>query len=235
MSGRADHRADALVGLAGAILSGIGDVLILGRPCSGRDFDRAEGVIPSHIDADRRWQSLWNGATLAPRRVHVGTLTGLVGIGLLQWSGMRGIASAIRPGLLRRLAIASATAFAVSGALTHLCCGTVILAYRRAAVTGIEPSDGLRSSPRSATILLAGSAVGALGALSGFSGSLTIEAVRRRDPAPTWAMVTPLPCVLSTILAFGVLPAPVAGYVRPASVSIGLMVYFAVTAASGER
>jgi hypothetical protein len=75
MPGRTDRRADALVGLAGAILSGVGDALILGRSCSGRYFDRAEGVIPLHIDAERRWQSLWNGAMLASRRIHVGTLT----------------------------------------------------------------------------------------------------------------------------------------------------------------
>lgn len=236
MSGRTDRRAAAFVGLAGAVLSGIGDVLILGRPCSGREFDGAEGMVPTHIDADRRWQSLWNGATFAPGRVHVGTLTGLVGIGFLQWQGMRRIARAIRPGLPRRLATASATAFAVSGALTHVCCGTVILAYRRAAETGTEPADGLRPSPRSATTVLAVSAVGALGALAVFSGSLTMDALRRRDPAPTlWAVVTPFPCVLSTLLTFGFLPAPVAGYVRPASMSIGLMVYFAVTAASGDR
>ena len=216
-------------------MSGIGDVLILGRPSSGKDFDRAAGVIPLHIDADPRWQSLWNGATLAPRRVHVGTLTGLVGIGFLQWLGMRGIARSLRPGVLRRLATGSATAFAVFGVLTHLCCGKVILAYRRAAEIRLEPTDGPQPSPRSATTLLAVSAVGTLSTLAVFSSSLTIEALRRRSPAPTlWAVVTPFPCVMSTLLTFGVLPAPLAGYARPASMSIGLMVYFGVTAASGE-
>ena len=235
MSGWTDRRAGAVVGLAGAILSGIGDVLILGRSSSARDFDRAEGVIPPHIDADRRWKSLWNGAMLAPSRIHAGTLTGVVGIGLLQWLGMRGIAGSIRPGVLRRLATASATAFAVSGVLTHVCCGTVILAYRRAAETGTEPAAGTRPSPRSVTTLLAASAVGALSALAAFSASLTIEALRR-NPAPTvWAFVTPFPCVMSTLLTFGFLPAPVAGYVRPASMSIGLIIYFAVTAASDGR
>lgn len=234
-SGRTDRRADALVGLAGAILSGVGDVLILGRSASGTDFDRAEGVIPLHIDADRKWQSLWNGAMLAPRRIHIGTLTGVVGIGLLQWMGMRGAAGAMPPGVLRRLATASATAFAVSGVLTHVCCGTVILAYRRAAETEVEPTDGTQPSPRSVTALLAASAVGALSALAAFSSSLTIEALRRDPPPTVWALVTPFPCVMSTLLTFAVFPAPVAGYVRPASMSIGLMVYFAVTAASGER
>jgi hypothetical protein len=235
MSGRTDRRAAALVGLAGAVLSGIGDVLILGRPCSGREFDGAEGMVPPHIDADRRWRSLWNGAAFAPGRVHVGTVTGLVGIGFLQWRGMRGIARAVRPGLPRRLATASAAAFAVSGCLTHVCCATVVLAYRRSAETGTDPADGLRRSPRSATTLLAVSAVGALGALAVFSGSVTIAALRCRDGAATlWVVVTPFPCVLSSLLTFGVLPAPVAGFLRPASMSIGLVVYFAVTAALGE-
>ncbi len=116
-----------------------------------------------------------------------------------------------------------------------MCCGTVILAYRRAAEPGTEPTDGKQPSPRSATTLLAASAVGALGALAAFSGSLTIEALRRSGPPTVWALVTPFPCVMSTLLTFGVLPAPVAGYARPASMSIGLMVYFAVTAMSGER
>ena len=137
---------------------------------------------------------------------------------------MRGIAGAIRPGVLHRLAVASATAFAVSGVLTHVCCGTVILAYRRAAEPGTEPTDGKQPAPRSATTLLAASAVGALGALAAFSGSLTIEALRRSGPPTVWALVTPFPCVMSTLLTFGVLPAPVAGYARPASMSIGLMV-----------
>lgn len=141
--------------------------------------------------------------------------------------------SALHPGVPRRLATASASVFAVSGVLTHLCCETVILAYRRAAETGIEPTYGPQPSPRSATTLLAMSAIGALGALAVFSSSLTIEAVRRRSPASSrWAAVTPFPCVMSTLLTFGDLPTPVAGYARPASMSIGLFVYFAVTAAS---
>ena len=74
------------------------------------------------------------------------------------------------------------------GSPHQVCCGTVILAYRRAVETGIEPTDGLRPPPRSAT-LLAVSAVGALSALAGFSGSLTIEALRGRYPSPTlWAV-----------------------------------------------
>lgn len=234
-AGGSGRRALALIGLGGAVLSGIGDLLILGRPSSGPAFDRGSGVIPPHIDADPRWRSLWNGATLAPRRIHVGTLTGLVGIGLLQWLGMRGIARAIRPGGLRRLAAASATAFAVSGVLTHLSCGTVILAYRRASETEVGLTDDPQPSPRSATTLLAVSAAGALSALAVFSGSQIVAALRRGSTAPTLsAIVTPFPCVMSTLLTFGALPAPIGGYARPASMSIGLMVYFAVTAASDE-
>jgi hypothetical protein len=219
-----------VIGVAGAFLSGLGDVLILGRSASGREFDRAAGVIPAHVDADQRWRSLWNGAGFAPRRVHVGTVTGAVGIGVLQWLSLWGIGGGLRPGGLRRLATASAAAFAVTGVVTHVCCGTVILAYRRAA--SLEPANTTRPSPRSATPLLAASAVGALGALAAFSGALTVEALRRDPAGSRWALVTPLPCVLSTLLGFGLLPAPVAGYLRPASMSIGLLLYFVVTAVS---
>ena len=175
---RLGRRALALMGLGGAVLSGIGDVLILGRPCSGSDFDQAAGLVPPHIEADKRWRSLWNGAGLTPHRVHVGTLTGLVGISILQWLGLRGIARRTGSGTLSRLATASATAFAVSGAMTHLCCGTVVLAYQRASTTEVEPAGGARPSPRSATGLLAASAVGTLGALAVFSGSQTVVALR---------------------------------------------------------
>src|ERR671917_1961911 len=92
------RRGLALVGLTGALLTGIGDVLILGRPCSGRDFDRAAGMVPPHIDADNKWRSLWNGAALPARRIHVGKLTGYVGIWLLQGLAMRGISRTIHPG-----------------------------------------------------------------------------------------------------------------------------------------
>jgi len=85
-------------------------------------------MVPSHIDADNKWRSLWNGAALPARRIHAGTLTGYVGIGLLQWQAMRGISRTIHDGRARRIAGASATAFAVSGVLTHQCCATVILA-----------------------------------------------------------------------------------------------------------
>lgn len=230
---RLGRRGIALVGLGGALLSGIGDVLLLGRPSSGRDFDQAAGSIPPHIAVDTRWQSLWNGAAFPPRRIQVGTLTGLAGIGILQLLSLRGIARANCRGPLRRLATASAAAFAVSGVLTHLCCAEVISAYGRASKA--EPSNNPLPSPRSVTTLLALSAVGALGGLAVFSGCLIASALRDQPARlSSGAVVTPFPCVLSALLTFGALPAPVGGYARPASMSTGLLVYFAVTAASAE-
>lgn len=233
---RPTGRAYALVGLAGAVLSGIGDVLVLGRSASGRDFDRAAGVVPSHIDPQKRWRSLFNGVPLAPTRIHLGTLVGVVGIGVLQQVGLRGIASTARPGGPRHLAAGAATGFAVTGTVAHLCCGSVILAYKRASTTFVEPYDRPRPSPRSATALLAASATGAFTALAIFSGSMTATALRRQGNAMTSrVVVTPFACVVSTLVTFGVLPAPVGGWARPASMSIGLLVYFAVTAASAEH
>ncbi len=230
------RRVPALFGLAGALLSGIGDVLILGRPSSGRAFDHAVGMVPPHIDADKQWRSLWNGAALPAGRIHAGTLTGNVGIGLLQWLALRGISETIPAGRERGIAAAAATAFAVSGVLTHQCCGTVILAYQRAMEEARESDDAGRRSPRSATPLLAASTAATLIALAAYSASLTVAVLRRRDSAPVWwSVVTPFPCVMATLLTFGRLPAPVGGYARPASISIGLMTYFAITAASGRR
>jgi hypothetical protein len=193
-------------------------------------------MVPPHIDADSKWRSLWNGVALPERRIHVGTLTGHVGIGLLQWLAMRGISRTIHAGRERGIAAAAATAFAVSGAITHQCCATVILAYKRATGDAREWNTGARRSPRSGTRLLAVSAAASLSALAVFSASLTVAALRRRSSAPAWwSAVTPFPCVMATLLSFGVLPAPVGGYARPASISIGLMTYFAITAASGRR
>ncbi len=173
------------------------------------------------------------GAPAASR--HVGTWTGVLGIGLLQWVGMRGAIRAVRPGGLRRFAEAAAAAFAVSGVSTHLCCAAVISAYRRAAETGVEPSVGPRPAPRSATTLLAVSAVGALSSLAALSCSMIVDALRR-GPAPMpGTVVTPFPYVLAALLTFGQLPAPVAGFVRPASMSVGLMVFFALAAATTEQ
>ncbi len=236
MRRRLDRREYALIGLSGAVLSGIGDVLILGRSCSGHDFDHATGVVPAHLVPQRRWRSLFNGATLDRQRIQVGSLVGVVGIGVLQQLGLRGIASTIRPPVPRRLATVAAAGFAVTGAAAHLCCGSVILAYQRASETQVElPPHSSRPSPRSATALLAVSATGALTSLAVFSSSQTVASLRRQSNAPTSTMVvTPLLCVVSTLLTFGVLPAPVGGWARPASMSIGLVAYFAVTAASAE-
>ena len=224
-----------MVGLVGAVLSGLGDLLILGRPCSGREFDEAVGRIPPNIDVDPRWRSLWNGASFAPSRLQVGTLVGTVGIGVWQCAGLQAAARAIPPGRLRRLATVSAACIAVSGVLTHLGCGMVISAYRRSAEDAADAADRRQTSPRSATTLLAVSAVGALGALAVFSGAVVGAAVRHPDSVPTaWAVATPFPCVLATLLTFGALPAPIGGYARPASISIGLAVSFIVSAASSR-
>jgi hypothetical protein len=224
-----------LVGLTGALLAAIGDVLILGRPCSGRDFDQAVGMVPPHIDADNKWRSMWNGAALPAPRIHAGKWMGHVGIGLLQWLAMRGISRTVHAGPERSIAAASATAFAVSGVLTHQCCATVILAYKRAMAEDLESTNGARRSPCSDTRLLGAGAVGSLGALAVFSASLAVTALRRRNSAPAWwSAVTPFPYVMGTLLTFGALPAPVGGYARPASISVGLMTYYAITAASDQ-
>lgn len=223
----------ALIGLAGSILSGIGDVLILGRPCSGREFDRAAGMVPRHIDADNRWRSLWNGAAFPVHRIRAGAVTGFVGIGLLQRLAMRGISRAIPLSPERTVAATSATAFALSGVITHHYCASVILAYQQAARAPLQADEKARRAPPSGTRPLAVSAAASLIALALFSASLTVAALRRRaSTPPAWSTVTPFPCVMATLLTFGTLPAPVGGYARPASISIGLTAYFAVTAAS---
>ena len=139
------RRTAAVVGLAGAVLSAAGDVLMLGRACSGREFDDATGKIPPTVDADSRWRSLWNGASFAPVRVHTGTVIGVVGIGVLQRAGLQAAARTIPTGRLRRLASVSATGFAMSGVLTHLGCGAVIVAYRQA---GEDTADTSRTRSR---------------------------------------------------------------------------------------
>ena len=193
-------------------------------------------MVPPQIDADNKWRSLWNGVGLPTRRIYAGTLAGYVGIGLLQWLAMRGIGRSIPGERERRIAAASATAFAVSGVITHQCCATVILAYKRAMEDARKSKDGARRSPRSGTRLLAASAAASLSALAVFSASLTLAALRRRNSASVGSSaVTPFPCVLATLLTFGRLPAPLGGYARPASISLGLMTYFAITAALDER
>ena len=60
--------------------------------------------------------------------------------------------------------------FALSGVLTHLGWWAVIAAYRRSAERAADASDRRQSSPRSATTMLAVSALDALGTLTVFSG-----------------------------------------------------------------
>lgn len=231
-----DRQEYALVGLAGAVLSGVGDGLILGRSCSGQDFDRADGVVPSSVDPDHRWRSLFNGAVLGRRRIHLGTLTGVVGIGVLQQLGLRGSPP---PSVLTARAASASRQRQVSQwpeLAAHLCCGSVILDYQQASEVGFEAREGRQPSPRSATAVLATSATGALAALALFSGSQTATALGSQSVAPSSGkIVTPLPCVVLTLLTFGFLPAPVGGWARPASISIGLIAYFAVNAAPVQR
>ena len=223
----------ALAGLGGAVLTGIGDVFQLGRPCSGADFDQAAGLIPPNIDVEERWRSLWNGAVLPRRRIQVGTLIGLVGIGLSGFA-TQAVTRAIHPGALRNMASASAAAATLSGAIAHFSCGKVILAYKQASATRIEPTVGGQPSPP--TSLLAVGAVGSLSALAIFSIDQAAAGLLGRSAAPILStLVTPFPFVAATLLTFGFLPAPIGGYARPASISIGLMTYWAIAAASAKR
>lgn len=228
----AGRRGPALLGLAGALLSAAGDVLILGRSCSGREFDQAAGRVPSHVDVDTddRWRSLWNGAALPAGRLRAGALIGCAGIGLLQGPALRGISRTLPVGRERQVAGLAAGVFAVSGVLTHQCCTTVVQAYQRAGVQGPGSPPVPRRPPRSCSRLLGVSAVASLASLAAFSAGLAVAAVRGGAPARWRSAVTPFPCVLAALLTTGALPAPVGGYLRPASISAGLVAYFAVTA-----
>lgn len=227
------ERRSALVGLSGAVLAGVGDLLILGRPSSGADFDRAAGVVPPHIAVDQRWRSLWNGVPLSRGRIRAGTVVGLVGIALVDAVGLRSAGRALDPGALRRVAVASAVAFGVSGAVTHLSCGGVILAYKNALLSGDKPEVRARPVPRLLTLALGAGAVGSLASLAVFSADLTAARLLASGTDPDWSLaVTPFPFVLLTLLTFGRLPAPVGGLLRPASISAGLTAYFAIAAAA---
>ena len=134
------------------------------------------------------------------------------------------------------MAEGSATAFALSGMLTHLTCGMVILAYRMALATAPAVTGEARPSPRSVTGLLGVGAVGSLGSLAVFSVNQVVAALRGRSDVPiVSSVVTPLPPVLATLATFGSLPAPIGGYARPASISTGLLIYFAVAATAEQR
>jgi hypothetical protein len=109
----------------------------------------------------------------------------------------------------------------------------VILAYKHASATRIEPTVGGQPSPP--TSLLAVGAVGSLSALAIFSIDQAAAGLLGRSAAPILStLVTPFPFVAATLLTFGFLPAPIGGYARPASISIGLMTYWAIAAASAK-
>jgi hypothetical protein len=134
----------------------------------------------------------------------------------------------------------AAAVFGVSGALTHLSCGALILAGRRAlAAAAAEPADPavsaavVRPVAPGWSTALGVSAAATLGALAVLSADATARSLRSPGAGPTWAaFVTPFPFVLVTLLTFGALPAPLGGYLRPASISTGLLLYLAVEAAA---
>ena len=221
--------------MAGAALAALGDVLLLGRRASGADFDQAVGVVPEHIEADATWRSLWNGAGLSRRRIWAGTLCGVVGIPLLAGTGLRASVRAVEPGALRDVSAAAAGAFAVSGVLTHAACGAVVLAYRREVATVAGAPATRRPSPGSVTRLLGVSTVVCLGSLAVMSSCAAIAALSGRSSAPTMSSAaSPFPCVGATLLTFGLLPYPLGGYARPASISTGLLLHFCFAAASAR-
>ena len=79
------------------------------------------------------------------------------------------------------------------------------------------------------------SAVTSLSALTVLSVNLTAASLRGRSQTPIRrSAVTPLTCVAATLATFGALPAPLGGYARPASISIGLALYLAFLAISAR-
>jgi hypothetical protein len=81
------------------------------------------------------------------------------------------------------------------------------------------------------------SATATLSALAVFSADMNVRGLCSPAAGPAWAaFVTPFPFVLFTLLTFGALPAPLGGYLRPASISTGLLLYLVVeTAATTQR
>ena len=218
----------SLLGLAGAALAAAGDVLLLGRGCSGADFDQATGMVPPGLEVDARWRSLWNGAAFSERRARLGTVTGLVGI-VSVGVGLAGAAGAGTgrfpiPVSLRRVTTVSAGIFTVCGAVTHWSCAAAVSQARSAwSGEGRGPTSG-----SGAVRLFAAGAAGTLAALAVLSGAQAAAA--RERGAGVLALATPFPFVLVALLTFGRLPAPLGGFLRPASISSGLLAHFAVTA-----
>jgi hypothetical protein len=228
-------RRQALAGAAGAMLAGLGDVLILGRAVSGPDFDQAVGVVPAHVIADRRWRSLWNGAVLPPGRIWAGTLCGVVGIPLLAATGLRSSVREVPAGAPRAVAAASVGAFALAGVLTHVSCGAVIVAYRNEVARGVDAPSTDRAPARTATRWFGAGAVGSLASLAAVSGCAAVAGLSGRGgTARMSSAVTAFPCVVSTLLTFGRLPSPIGGYLRPASISSGLLLHFCLAAAQAK-
>ncbi len=220
---RSDRRGPAMIGLAGAALTAIGDVLILGRNFSGPDFDHASvcsratsswsadgnrcGTVPSSRRAASASDNRWAGRDRSPG-------------GQACWDHPYD-----DPGRLRGLAAVSAAAFAVSGVLTHAAerwsgrpaCGAERSRTNRR--PALPPATSRRTRwPRAS--------------LTGFS-------VGRRPrpgevPAAASSRRSARRCrVCWNSADFGV--GARGGYARPASISIGLMVFFTLVGASLER
>ena len=225
-------RRQALAGAVGAVLTGWGDVLILGRAVSGSDFDEAVGVLPEHVVPDRRWRSLWNGAVLPPGRIWAGTLCGVVGIPLLAATGLRSSVRGMPSGAPHAVAAASVAAFALTGVLTHVSCAAVIVAYRNELSRAVDAPVSDRVPAQTATRLFGAGAVGSLASLAVLSGCAAVARRSWRSGAPRMSSaVTAFPCVVSTLLTFGRLPSPIGGSFASIS-TIALSTPIAASAAS---
>ena len=153
---------------------------------------------------------------------------------MLQGPALRGLARTLPAGRARSGATASAWVFAVAGVLTHQCCASLVLAHQRAVATAGLTAVPPRV-PRTLTTLLAASAAGSLAALAGSSAATTVAGPGSLGDRTRRAAGTPFPWVLAALLTSSALPAPVGGYVRPASISSGLLASFALTALAARR
>ncbi|MGL5929449.1 MAG: DUF6796 family protein [Dermatophilaceae bacterium] len=229
------HRA-AWWGVAGAVLTGIGDVLMLGRMVSGADFAEGVGVAPIFADAEVV-ASFWNGVDVGTGRVWWGALIGVVGIGVLERYGLSTLVGDLRSAVLRTVGRAAVTVFAVFGVAVHFAFGPLLLGYRQAAVAGAATWSRTAAPLADATDLVMLGGVASLGALAVVSAALAVGLFRDRAPLPRWtALATPIVLVVAALLVAGRLPSPVGGLVYPAWISAGMLVFFVLVAGcSGER
>ncbi|MGL5851334.1 MAG: DUF6796 family protein [Phycicoccus sp.] len=229
-STRSRIRSAAWCGVAGAVVTGVGDVLILGRPVSGADFADGVGAAPAFADA-RATASFWNGVDVGTDRVWWGALIGVIGIGVLERHGLATLVGSVRPRALRQLGQAAVTLFAVFGVAVHFAFGPLLLGYRQAAAAGGDTWSRTAAPLADATgLVLLGGGV-SLGALAVVSIVLAVGAFRDRVPMPRWAaLATPVVLVVAALLVADLLPAPVGGLVYPAWISVGLLLFFMLVA-----